>query len=202
MNVLKFAQARTCLCVVLLFIANLSLVPQMMAGLIGEDVFAQYNFSNGQTFFGATKVVGNDVEFTDTNLGYSLFELDLFDSYALFRITNTTNGGLGILGTGRLDISGISDSVVDVVATQTKLGMFPDNNPSFSVNFDSSGISFFIEGPLGFSVPGEDKEWRLDIKTASVPDAGASTLVLLGFSLSMCLFLRRSIHRSAEGFRL
>ncbi|WP_354623434.1 hypothetical protein [Psychromonas sp. MME2] len=119
------------------------------ASLIGNEVYAQNSFSNGQILFNSSEIVTNDIEFTDTYNSFALFELDLFDTYALFRITNTFNGGLG-MGEQQLVINGFDDLIIGVNAIQTKIGLFPSNNPDFSASFSEHGITFDLMGSLSF----------------------------------------------------
>ena len=159
------------------------------ASLITDDVFAKFSFSNGQVFFNTTKTVGPGIEFTDFDGGAARFDLDVEDNFALFRITNIFDGGLGIGGTQLLEISDLDwvnnpGEVIGVTITQTVLGPFPSNNPSFVGSFGLDSVTVDFQGPvMGFSAPGEIKEWRINILTrhaSPIPEPTSLTLLAIG----------------------
>lgn len=158
------------------------------AALIGDTVYAQHSYSNGQTFFNSSEIIGNGIEFVDSSYPAPLFELDLFDTYGLFRITNNFWTGFSVLGNQQLVINGFDDLIIGVEATQTKAGLSSSSNPDFSVAFKDHSITFDLIGPLSFTHSGTIKEWKIDINTTTVPVPaavwlfGSGLLGLVGLS--------------------
>ena len=163
------------------------------AALIGDTVYAQHSYSNGQTFFNSSEIIGNGIEFVDSSYPAPLFELDLFDTYALFRITNNFWTGLSILSNQQLVINGFDDFIVGVSATQTKTGLNSSSNPDFSVAFNNHSITFDLLGPLSFTSSGTVKEWKIDINSTAVPVPAAVWLFGSGL-LGLIGFARRKNH--------
>lgn len=153
------------------------------AALIGDTVYAQISTSNGNTFFNSSEVIGSGVEFVESNYPAPLYELDLFDTYALFRITNNYWTGLSIMGNQQLVISGFDDFITGVNATQTKTGLSSSSNPDFSVIFNDHSITFDLLGTLSFTNSQVVKEWRIDINTTTAPVPSPAAFWLFGSGL-------------------
>ena len=51
------------------------------AALIGDTVYAQHSYSNGQTFFNSSEIIWNCIEFVYSSYPAPLFELDFFGQY-------------------------------------------------------------------------------------------------------------------------
>lgn len=178
-----YANARV-ICHLCLAIGLFSVSKTAWATMLGDDVFARLEWSNGQVFFNSTQTVGAGIEFTDADGSFLTLELDLDDGLATMRFTSTVAaGGLSIVASQTLDVTGIDwvglplpCEIIDVTGVQTQGSAEP-----FTVTFGPDSFQVNFDANMVFNEPGVVKEFRFDITAQQVPEPSTLTLTGLAF---------------------